>query len=78
MGQGKDLYEENKNLKAEIQRMHDQSRSDRDRREAAADELAELAMTALKSFLKGEAILSINPGNSEGCHMVSFRMPPQK
>ena len=50
----------------------------REKRETAADATADIALTAIKAFFQGDAILSVEPGRNEGCYMVRFMMPTVK
>ncbi len=76
MSAGKDAYELRKQQKKDLKMQQEQTRADRDRREAKADELAELAMDALKAFLTGNAFLDITPGPNVG-NVVHFRFEPK-
>lgn len=73
MGQGKDLYEENKCLRRELDdannRYFEKRDAENDRREA----ILELALTAIETFLQGKSSFVIEPGgNIEGTKYVRF------
>lgn len=73
---GKDRYEERReqehaNEMARLKMQHTHYVG-----ETNTSEVAALAMRALKAFLTGEAILSVEPGNP-GTTMVRFVMPSE-
>lgn len=68
----KDLYEENKRLKAEVARMQDDARKEHDAEKAAFEELFKLSVESLTLFLKGTAHLRIEA--QDGAYHVYFRI----
>ena len=59
MGQGKDIYEENKRIRAENDLLREQAANRRLHREAAMDAMADIAITSIHRFFVGGAALHI-------------------
>jgi phage terminase Nu1 subunit (DNA packaging protein) len=59
MGQGKDIYEENKRIRAENDLLRAQADNKRLKREAAADAMGELAIASIHRFLAGMAAFHV-------------------
>lgn len=71
----KDIYEENKRLRARIERM-EREESERVASSAqAAKDVSDLLVRGVGAFLKGNASLVIEPGNDSGHFSIRFRGP---
>lgn len=73
---GKDIYEENKRLRAENDLLREQQENARLRREKAADDCAELAIRAVNAFIAGKASIVTTSGNDPETRIIYFQMPP--
>lgn len=62
----KNLYDENKRLKAENERLRGQQQDDYATRQQRSRDASDLSVEALTCFLKGTASLVIEPINSGG------------
>lgn len=72
---GDSLYDKRKRLERENALLREQQHNARLKREAVADELADLGIAAFKAFLAGKANLVVTDGNREGERVVYFQMP---
>lgn len=75
MAQGKDLYEENKRLRAELDRLYQQAADARTTKRSEQEAVGELLVHAARAFLEGTAWLEISEDNN--VRVVTFRMPPE-
>lgn len=57
----KDIYEENKRLKAQIERMQGQERSDYEREREHQKQVEKLLVASVDAFFRGQATLEISP-----------------
>lgn len=60
----KDVYEENKRLKAQIERMQGQERSDYEREREHQKQVEKLIVKSVEAFFLGQATLEIAPSGS--------------
>lgn len=73
MANGKDLYEENKRLRLEIDRLIEQRSEERERERDETEALSKLFLASAKAFLEGTAHLLIEDAG-DGSRRVHFRL----
>lgn len=69
----KDLYEENKRLKAEISRLQGQRQDDYTSKMQREKIAGDLAIEAFTGFFKGQSALVVEPANN-GAFIITFRI----